>query len=113
MSPAIQATETPTADGHHSWIGRIAYGIAVALLAAIASLLIVVSRGPSFSSGEAWEAFALAWLFFGIPIAILAGAISAATVSRQYMRQPTWVRSSLILIANVVVITVIIFVVIG
>ena len=97
--------ESPTAGFHAAWVGRAAYGLAIAASALVASLLVVVLAGPSFSSGEAWEGLGLGWWDAGVPATLLAAAISAAAVFGRYVRRASWPGRALVFILNVLAAT--------
>ena len=108
MSNAVSTRDLLTGGSRASWAFRIAYGLAVAVAAGLASLLVVVATGPLFSNGEAWETFAIGWSVWGIPAALAGGALSPLVLYPTYMQQKTWVGSALLFIANLVTTVVIV-----
>ena len=90
------------------WLGRVAYGLFVSFAGVGAAFLIVLVTGPLFSNGESWQAFALGWWVFGVPIALFLGAASAAVVYPLYIRLLTWPALGAACVSNVLIVAAVI-----
>jgi len=88
-----------------SWSACVAYVLAVAISAGLASFLVLVSLGPQFSSGEQWEGFGIGWFKLGLPLVAASALLSGAVAYPVYRRRGSWLGTALVFGINILVVT--------
>jgi len=104
LTHIITADVAPAANPTPSWMSRATYALATAAGGCLLSLLSVANLRPLFGNGEDWEAFALGWCCFGIPLTLVLAIASAGLAYPLFLRQPSWLRSALLFVMNVLLI---------
>lgn len=82
---------------------RAAYGLAVLLAAGLASFELIILMGPYARGGE-WEGLAVLWFVIGLPVGLVAAALSAIVVFGYYTRRRTWWGTGMVFLVNVILV---------